>query len=124
MKLGPFVDMCIEFFYSTNLKLVVDGVLNPSHMNYFVHARTLLMFFIFGVAMLVNKKIVLDGVLDHFLKTKSHDHVQFWRDQVTKNIELQFQWLSWTFFKSVLNKKPTYYWQHLINHYFLILVKA
>ena len=32
MKLGPFVDMCIEFFYSTHLKLVVDGVLKPSFL--------------------------------------------------------------------------------------------
>jgi len=54
--IGSFVDMCIEFFYSTHLKIVVDGVLNPSHMNDFEHAGMLLMFFIFGIAVLVSEK--------------------------------------------------------------------
>ena len=33
--IGSFVDLCIEFLYSTHLKIVVDGNLNPSHMNDF-----------------------------------------------------------------------------------------
>lgn len=54
--IGSFVDMCIEFFYSTHLKFVVDGNLNPSHMNDFEHAGMLLMFFIYGVTVLVSEK--------------------------------------------------------------------
>eukprot|EP01018_Ginkgo_biloba_P007616 Gb_17402 [translate_table: standard] len=54
--IGSFVDMCIEFFYSTHLKIFVQGVLNPSHMNDFEHAGMLLMFFIFGIAVLVSEK--------------------------------------------------------------------
>eukprot|EP00252_Welwitschia_mirabilis_P014009 TRINITY_DN31021_c0_g1_i1.p1 TRINITY_DN31021_c0_g1~~TRINITY_DN31021_c0_g1_i1.p1 ORF type:complete len:287 (-),score=36.61 TRINITY_DN31021_c0_g1_i1:474-1334(-) len=53
---GSFLDMCIEFFYSPHLRIFVDGVLNPAHMNDFEHAGMLLMFFIFGVAMLVSEK--------------------------------------------------------------------
>lgn len=53
---GAFIDMCIEFFYSTHLKFFVNGVLNPSHMNDFEHAGMLLMFFIFGAVALVNEK--------------------------------------------------------------------
>uniref|UniRef100_A0A0D6QTI4 Transmembrane protein 45B n=1 Tax=Araucaria cunninghamii TaxID=56994 RepID=A0A0D6QTI4_ARACU len=54
--IGSFVDMSIEFLYSTHLKIFVHGVLNPSHMNDFEHAGMLLMFFIFGIAVLVSEK--------------------------------------------------------------------
>ncbi|KAH9321097.1 hypothetical protein KI387_015736 [Taxus chinensis] len=54
--IGSFVDMSIEFFYSTHLKILVHGVLNPSHMNDFEHAGMLFMFFIFGIAVLVSEK--------------------------------------------------------------------
>lgn len=54
--IGSFVDMCIEFFYSPHLKYFVDGSLNPAHMNDFEHAGMLLMFFIFGVSVLVSEK--------------------------------------------------------------------
>jgi len=54
--IGSFVDMCIEFFYSPHLKYFVDGSLNSAHMNDFEHAGMLLMFFIFGVSVLVSEK--------------------------------------------------------------------
>ncbi|KAF3795956.1 Transmembrane protein [Nymphaea thermarum] len=49
IAVGSFIDMCIEFFYSTHLKIIVNGVLNPSHMNDFEHAGMLLMFFLLGL---------------------------------------------------------------------------
>ena len=52
VAIGAFIDMCIEFLYSTNLKFFVNGVLNPSHTNDFEHSGMLLMFFIFGVVAL------------------------------------------------------------------------
>ncbi|KAJ1431125.1 hypothetical protein SESBI_07365 [Sesbania bispinosa] len=56
IAIGAFIDMCIEFFYSTHLKIFVGGVLNPSHMNDFEHSGMLLMFFIFGVVALLTEK--------------------------------------------------------------------
>ncbi|KAL3619138.1 hypothetical protein CASFOL_036708 [Castilleja foliolosa] len=56
---GAFIDLCIEFLYSTHLKIVVHGVLNPSHMNNFEHSGMLLMFFIFGVITLLSEKTSL-----------------------------------------------------------------
>ncbi|XP_058103840.1 uncharacterized protein LOC131247904 [Magnolia sinica] len=53
---GALIDFCIELFYSTHLKFLVNGVLNPSHMNDFEHAGMLLMFLIFGVVALLNEK--------------------------------------------------------------------
>ncbi|CAK9153285.1 unnamed protein product [Ilex paraguariensis] len=56
IAIGGFIDMCIELLYSTHLKLVVNGVLNPTHMNNFEHGGMLLMFFIFGVITLLSEK--------------------------------------------------------------------
>ncbi|KAL3844428.1 hypothetical protein ACJIZ3_001831 [Penstemon smallii] len=56
IAIGGFIDLCIEFLYSTHLKIIVDGVLNPSHMNNFEHSGMLLMFFIFGVITLLSEK--------------------------------------------------------------------
>ncbi|CAM6086712.1 unnamed protein product [Calypogeia fissa] len=55
IAVGSFVDMCIEFFYSTHMKFIVDGELNPTHMNDFEHAAMLLMFFIFFVTCILNE---------------------------------------------------------------------
>ncbi|CAA3021089.1 transmembrane 45B, partial [Olea europaea subsp. europaea] len=41
---GGFIDLCIEFLYSTHLHIFVHGILNPSHMNNFEHSGMLLMF--------------------------------------------------------------------------------
>ncbi|RVW99552.1 hypothetical protein CK203_021421 [Vitis vinifera] len=38
LAIGAFIDMCIEFLYSTRLKFFVNGVLNPSHTNDFEHS--------------------------------------------------------------------------------------
>ncbi|CAA0838825.1 Unknown protein [Striga hermonthica] len=56
IAVGAFIDLCIEFLYSTHLKIVVHGELNPSHMNDFEHSGMLLMFFIFGVIALLSEK--------------------------------------------------------------------
>ncbi|KAK2995052.1 hypothetical protein RJ640_024510 [Escallonia rubra] len=56
IAVGTFIDMCIEFFYSTHLKFFVHGVLNPSHMNDFEHAGMLLMFFVFSLVALLSEK--------------------------------------------------------------------
>lgn len=56
IAIGGFIDFCIELFYSTHLKLFVHGVLNPSHMNNFEHAGMLLMFFVFGIIVLLSEK--------------------------------------------------------------------
>ncbi|KAL1532251.1 transmembrane protein 45B-like [Salvia divinorum] len=53
ITIGGFVDLCIEFLYATHLKIVVDGALNPSHINNFEHSGMLLMFVIFGVITLL-----------------------------------------------------------------------
>ncbi|KAK4435537.1 hypothetical protein Salat_0717200 [Sesamum alatum] len=53
---GGFVDLCVEFLYATHLRIVVNGVLNPAHMNNFEHSGMLLMFFIFGVITLLSEK--------------------------------------------------------------------
>ncbi|KAG6549254.1 hypothetical protein Mapa_009240 [Marchantia paleacea] len=55
IMVGSFVDMCIEFFYSTHFKFIVDGALNPHHMNDFEHAAMLLMFFIFSVTCFISE---------------------------------------------------------------------
>jgi hypothetical protein len=55
IAVGSFIDMCIEFFYSTHLKFIVNGELNPTHMNDFEHAAMLLMFFIFFVTCILNE---------------------------------------------------------------------
>ncbi|CAH9062604.1 unnamed protein product [Cuscuta europaea] len=55
IAIGGLIDFCIELFYSTHLKLFVNGVLNPSHMNNFEHAGMLLMFFVFGVISLLSE---------------------------------------------------------------------
>ncbi|KAI5075512.1 hypothetical protein GOP47_0009588 [Adiantum capillus-veneris] len=55
ITVGSFVDMCLEFFYSTHLRFVVDGALNSAHMNDFEHAAMLLMFFLFGASALVSE---------------------------------------------------------------------
>ncbi|KAE9613248.1 hypothetical protein Lalb_Chr05g0215501 [Lupinus albus] len=56
ISIGSFIDLCIEFLYSTHLRFFVGGVLNPSHMNNFEHAGMLLMFFIFSVIVLLKEK--------------------------------------------------------------------
>ncbi|PIN02679.1 hypothetical protein CDL12_24794 [Handroanthus impetiginosus] len=56
IAVGGFIDLCIEFLYSTHLKIFVNGTLNPSHMNNFEHSGMLLMFFIFGVVTLLSEK--------------------------------------------------------------------
>ncbi|XP_016201214.1 transmembrane protein 45A [Arachis ipaensis] len=56
ISIGSFIDLCIEFLYSTHLKFFVNGVLNPSHMNNFEHSGMLLMFFIFSVVVLLTEK--------------------------------------------------------------------
>ncbi|KAK6158505.1 hypothetical protein DH2020_005819 [Rehmannia glutinosa] len=56
IAVGGFIDLCIEFLYSPHLKIFVNGVLNPSHMNNFEHSGMLLMFFIFGVITLLSEK--------------------------------------------------------------------
>ncbi|KAI3453874.1 hypothetical protein Pfo_010537 [Paulownia fortunei] len=56
IAVGAFIDLCIEFLYSTHLKIFVHGVLNPSHMNDFEHSGMLLMFFIFGIVALLSQK--------------------------------------------------------------------
>ncbi|KAI3468557.1 hypothetical protein Pfo_025220 [Paulownia fortunei] len=56
IAVGGFIDLCIEFLYSTHLKIFVNGVLNPSHMNNFEHSGMLLMFFTFGVITLLSEK--------------------------------------------------------------------
>lgn len=53
---GGFFDLCIEFLYSTHLKIIVHGTLNPSHMNNFEHSGMLLMFFVFGLIGLLSEK--------------------------------------------------------------------
>ncbi|XP_051129218.1 uncharacterized protein LOC127250105 [Andrographis paniculata] len=53
---GGFIDLCIEFLYSTHLKFIVNGELNPSHMNNFEHSGMLLMFFLFGLIALLSEK--------------------------------------------------------------------
>ncbi|KAK6129919.1 hypothetical protein DH2020_036313 [Rehmannia glutinosa] len=59
IAVGAFIDLCIEFLYSTHLKIFVNGVLNPSHMNDFEHSGMLLMFFIFGIIALLSEKTSL-----------------------------------------------------------------
>ncbi|CAG7876552.1 unnamed protein product [Brassica rapa] len=56
VTIGSFIDLCIEFFYSTHLNFFVNGVLNPSHMNDFEHSGMLLMFFILGLIALLSEK--------------------------------------------------------------------
>lgn len=56
IAVGSFIDLCIEFLYSPHLKIFVNGMLNPSHMNNFEHSGMLLMFFIFGVIALLSEK--------------------------------------------------------------------
>ncbi|KAG2270154.1 hypothetical protein Bca52824_064709 [Brassica carinata] len=56
VTIGSFIDLCIEFLYSTHLKFFVNGVLNPSHMNDFEHSGMLLMFFILGFIALLSEK--------------------------------------------------------------------
>ncbi|KAE9596891.1 hypothetical protein Lal_00007653 [Lupinus albus] len=56
ISIGSFIDLCIEFLYSTHLRFFVGGVLNPSHMNNFEHAGMLLMFFLFSVVVLLTEK--------------------------------------------------------------------
>jgi hypothetical protein len=56
VAIGAFIDLCVEFLYSTHLKIFVGGVLNPSHMNDFEHSGMLLMFFIYGVVSLLSEK--------------------------------------------------------------------
>lgn len=56
VAIGAFIDLCVEFLYSTHLKIIVGGVLNPSHMNDFEHSGMLLMFFIYGVVALLSEK--------------------------------------------------------------------
>lgn len=56
IAIGSFIDLCIEFLYSTHLKIFVNGVLNPSHINNFEHSGMLLMFFFFGVISLLSVK--------------------------------------------------------------------
>lgn len=64
IAIGAFIDMCIELFYSTHLKIFVGGVLNPSHMNDFEHSGMLFMFFILGVVIILTEKTRL---VPHFL---------------------------------------------------------
>ncbi|KAJ8774260.1 hypothetical protein K2173_009691 [Erythroxylum novogranatense] len=64
---GSFIDLCIEFLYSSHLKFFVNGVLNPSHMNNFEHSGMLLMFFIFGVITLLSEKTRLLPLPDEAL---------------------------------------------------------
>lgn len=52
---GSFIDMCIEFFYSTHMTFIVGGELNPKHMNDFEHAAMLLMFFLFYLTCILNE---------------------------------------------------------------------
>jgi hypothetical protein len=52
---GTFIDMCLEFFYSTHLRFEVDGALNTAHLNDFEHAAMLLMFFLFGTCVLISE---------------------------------------------------------------------
>lgn len=56
ITIGAFIDLCIELLYSSHLKLFVNGVLNPAHMNDFEHSGMLLMFFIFGLVTLLSEK--------------------------------------------------------------------
>lgn len=56
VAVGALIDLCIEFLYSTHLKFLVNGVLNPSHMNNFEHSAMLLMFFLFGIVALLSQK--------------------------------------------------------------------
>ncbi|XP_030535466.2 transmembrane protein 45B [Rhodamnia argentea] len=56
ITVGAFIDLCIELLYSPHLKLFVNGVLNPAHMNDFEHSGMLLMFFIFGLVALLSEK--------------------------------------------------------------------
>lgn len=56
ITVGAFIDLCIELLYSPHLKLFVNGVLNPAHMNDFEHSGMLLMFFIFGLVTLLSEK--------------------------------------------------------------------
>ncbi|XP_051119799.1 uncharacterized protein LOC127243684 [Andrographis paniculata] len=56
ITIGGTLDLCIEFLIATHLKIVVDGTLNPAHMNNFEHSGMLLMFLIFGVVALLSEK--------------------------------------------------------------------
>lgn len=56
VAIGAFIDMCIELLYSTHLQFVVNGILNPHHMNDFEHSGMLLMFFVFSVVALLSEK--------------------------------------------------------------------
>ncbi|KAG9131566.1 hypothetical protein Leryth_015115 [Lithospermum erythrorhizon] len=65
--IGTFIDLCVEFLYATHLKFFVSGILNPRHMNNFEHSGMLLMFFIFGITVLLTEKTSIlplpDGAL-------------------------------------------------------------
>lgn len=67
IAIGGFIDFCIELFYSTHLKLLVHGVLNPTHMNNFEHAGMLLMFVIFGLIVLLSEKTRLVFLIHNLL---------------------------------------------------------
>lgn len=56
ITVGAFIDMCIELLYSPHLKIFVNGMLNPNHMNDFEHSGMLLMFFVFGAVTLLSEK--------------------------------------------------------------------
>ncbi|XP_039035712.1 transmembrane protein 45A-like isoform X2 [Hibiscus syriacus] len=56
VAIGAFIDLCIELLYSTHLKFIVNGSLNPSHLNDFEHSGMLLMFFLFGSIALLSEK--------------------------------------------------------------------
>lgn len=56
VTVGAFLDMCVELLYSPHFKYFVNGVLNPTHMNDFEHGGMLLMFFVYGIVMLLSEK--------------------------------------------------------------------
>lgn len=56
VSVGAFLDMCVELLYSPHFKYFVNGVLNPTHMNDFEHGGMLIMFFVYGIVMLLSEK--------------------------------------------------------------------
>ncbi|KAL8107700.1 uncharacterized protein LOC141670784 [Apium graveolens] len=56
VSVGAFLDMCVELIYSPHFQYFVNGVLNPTHMNDFEHGGMLLMFFVYGIVMLLSEK--------------------------------------------------------------------
>ncbi|GAB2230278.1 hypothetical protein Drorol1_Dr00014538 [Drosera rotundifolia] len=70
--IGAFTDLCIELLYATRLTFFVNGALNPYHMNSFEHSGMLIMFFIYGIIVLLSQKISFLPLREGTLFGRSH----------------------------------------------------